>query len=305
MSVTETLTPNATVSSNKRLMVFILVLSLSGLENTIAELIPEPTLGPIELGISSFIFLPLALVFLFPYIEAALAVPLGEIVFTEFLIGEFSGFGEFGEVVLVTGFVFVAAQTVKDLTNPRQVFLAAVFAKIGAQIPATLIDAGVVAVGAEEFEAVAGLPESVVVVEFVDMIPEAIITGLVFGAIPTMYLVPMLYGKVEPLLGVDPRPQSDAGMLEGITVLHWAVLAIASVLAFVVTTAGYFFGLVLFPSEGTGFNLADLLGLSAEDGGAGLFVSILLAFVVVLAAIAWGRSGSDESTGPTRKSTRK
>lgn len=295
MHVKQTLTPNVTASSDKRMMVFILVLSLSGLENTIAELIPEPTMGPIELGISSFIFLPLALVFLFPYIEAALAVPLGEIVFTEFLLGEFGGFSEFSEVILITTFVYVAAQMVHDLTNPRQVFLAAVFAKIGSQIPATLLDIGVVVVGAEELEAVPGLPESIVVIEFVDMIPEAIITGLVFGAIPTMYLVPSLYGKVEPLLGLEPRPQSDAGMLSDVGLVHVAALVGASVLAFFVATMGFFLGIPMMETESLP-SIGGLLGLSAEDGGAGIFVSIVLAFLIVLLAVRLARSGANEPT---------
>ncbi|WP_396612775.1 hypothetical protein ACH9L7_05735 [Haloferax sp. S1W] len=294
MSITNSLTPNVTASSNKRMMVFILVLTLSGLENTIAELIPEPSLGPIELGISSFIFLPLALVFLFPYIEAALAVPLGEIVFTEFLLGEFGGLGEFSEVVLVTTFVYVAAQMVHDLTNHRQVFLAAVFAKIGSQIPATLLDIGVVWVGAEEFEAVSGLPQSVFVIEFIDMVPEAIITGLIFGAIPTMYLVPSLYGKVEPLLGINPRPQSDADMLSEIGFAHIVVLVGASLLAFFFATAGFFLGLPMMETESL-VNIGALVGLTAEDGGAGIFISLLAAFVLLLVVAAWGRN----STAPT------
>ncbi|WP_211194966.1 hypothetical protein [Halorhabdus amylolytica] len=289
MNITTSLTSNVTASSNKRMMVFILVLTLSGLENTIAELIPEPTLGPIELGISSFIFLPLALVFLFPYIEAALAVPLGEIVFTEFLLGEFGGLSEFSEVLIITAFVFVAAQMVHDLTNTRQVFLAAVFAKIGSQIPAALLDMGVIWVGAGEFEAVAGLPESVVIIEVVDMIPEAIITGLIFGAIPVMYLAPALYGKIEPLLGINPRPRSDASMLADVGLAHLLVLVGASVLAFFLATAGFFLGIPMMETE-TLPNFGALVGLSAEDGGSGIFVSIIVAFLLLLAVIALGRS---------------
>ncbi|MFC7140681.1 hypothetical protein ACFQMA_12735 [Halosimplex aquaticum] len=293
MNVKQTITPNVTASSNKRMMVFILVLSLSGLENTIAELIPEPTMGPIELGISSFIFLPLALVFLFPYIEAALAVPLGEIVFTEFLLGEFGGLSELSEVILITTFVYVAAQMVHDLTNPRQVFVAAVVAKIGSQIPSALIDVGVVVVGAEELEAVPGLPESIVVIEFVDMIPEAIITGLIFGAIPTMYLVPSLYGKIEPLLGLEPRPRSDASMLSDVGLVHLAALVGASVLAFFVATMGFFLGIPMMETEALP-NVGSLLGLSAEEGNAGIFVSLVLAFLIVLLAVRLARSGSSE-----------
>lgn len=273
-------------------MVFVLVLSLSGLENTIAEVIPAPTLGPIELGISSFIFLPLVLVFLFPYFEAALAVPLGEIVFTEVLLGEFGGIGEFGEVLLVASFVYVAAQMVQDVTNPRQVFLAAVVAKIGSQIPATLSDIGLIMIGAEEFEAVSGLPESILVVEFVDFVPEAIITGLIFGAIPAMYLAPALYGKIEPLLGIDPRPQTDASMLADVGVVHLAALVVVSLLAFFLASMGFLLGVPMFETEALP-NIGALLGLSAEDGGAGIFVSLILAFIALLLAFRFGRDNSE------------
>lgn len=303
MNVTKSLAPNVTASSNKRMMVFILVLTLSGLENTIAELIPEPTLGPVELGISSFIFLPLALVFLFPYIEAALAVPLGELVFTELLLGEFGGLGELGEVFLITAFVFVAAQMVHDPLNTRQVFLAAAIAKIGAQIPATLIDMGIIWVGAEEFEAVAGLPQSVFVIELIDMLPEAIITGLVFGAIPAMYLVPALYGKIEPLLGIDPRPRSDASMLADINIAHVAVLVGASIVAFFLSTAGFFLGIPMFETEALP-NVGTLLGSSAEDSGAGIFVSFTITFFFLLAVVAWGKSGETDEREPTTRSRR-
>jgi len=241
--IKDTLTPPVTASREKRMMVFILILSLSGLENTVAELIPQAGVGPLEVGISSFIFLPLSLTLLFPYFEAALAVPLGEIVFTEVLLGEFSGIGEFSEVILITAFVYVAAQMVHDLSNRTQVFLAAAFAKIGSDIPAALLDMGKIWVGAESLEAVPGLPESVVIIEVVDLVPEAIITGLIFGAIPAMYLVPSLHEKIEPLLGIEPRPKSDRGMLSEIGLVHVALLVVASILAFFMATAGFFLSL--------------------------------------------------------------
>ena len=42
-------------------MAFILMLALSGLENLVAEIIPELEIGPLEIGISSFFFVFLIL----------------------------------------------------------------------------------------------------------------------------------------------------------------------------------------------------------------------------------------------------
>ncbi|MDI6601386.1 MAG: hypothetical protein QME46_06355 [Thermoanaerobacteraceae bacterium] len=50
-----------------------------------------------------------------------------------------------------------------------------------------------------------GLPESVFALEMIDFLVEFVITGIIFGLIPTLYFVPMLYGKIEPLMGIKPR----------------------------------------------------------------------------------------------------
>ena len=88
------------MSQAKVIMIFILVMSLSGLENLIAELIPDLGVGVVEIGISSFFFVPLALVILFHNRWAALAAPIGELVFADLILGEFGGLGEFPEVIL-------------------------------------------------------------------------------------------------------------------------------------------------------------------------------------------------------------
>ena len=50
---------------SKMTMIFILVLSLSGLQNLIAELLPELEIGLLEIGVSTFWFVPLSLCLLF------------------------------------------------------------------------------------------------------------------------------------------------------------------------------------------------------------------------------------------------
>ena len=57
----------------------------------------------------------------------------------------------------------------------------------------------------EDFEAVAGLPESVFFTEGFACLNDILFSGILFCMLPTMYLAPRLYGKIEPLLGVKPR----------------------------------------------------------------------------------------------------
>src|SRR5699024_7883670 len=55
------------------------------------------------------------------------------------------------------------------------------------------------------FEAVAGLPESVFATEGFAFLNDLLFSGIFFCMLPTLYLVPKLYGKIEPLLGMAPR----------------------------------------------------------------------------------------------------
>lgn len=65
----------------------------------------------------------------------------------------------------------------------------------------------------EDFEAVAGLPESVFFTEGFACLNDILFSGILFCMLPAMYLVPRLYGKIEPLLGVKPRDKET--QLEG------------------------------------------------------------------------------------------
>lgn len=194
---------------SKDIMVFILVLSLSGLENLVAEIMPELELGLIELGISSFWFVPLSLCILFNSWWAAFAAPLGEIVFSDLLLGEFGGLGEFEEVFLAATALFIAGRMVKDPKNRTMVLIAGLASYFIAEMAGTFVDILKVWVGVEELEAVEGLPESIVVLEMIDFSIEYIITGVLLGAIPAMFLTPRLHGKIEPLMGLKPRSPQD------------------------------------------------------------------------------------------------
>jgi hypothetical protein len=91
----------------------------------------------------------------------------------------------------------------------KQVLIAGLIGYLVIELPATLIDITKVAIGVEEFEAVEGLPASIFALESIDFLIEYIVTGVIFGAIPAMWLAPRLYGKVEPLMGMKPRSPEE------------------------------------------------------------------------------------------------
>lgn len=189
----------------RNIMVFILVMALSGLADLLAEITPGLDIGPIELGVSIYWFVPLTLVILFHGWWAALAVPIGEIVFSDLVLGEFGGLGEFEEVILVTIALYLACSLVTNPKNRKLIVIAGLLAYLFAELPASFIDMAKVWFGVEEFEAVEGLPQSVFIIEMIDFAVEYLITGVIFGLLPTLWLAPRLHGKIEPLMGIKPR----------------------------------------------------------------------------------------------------
>jgi hypothetical protein len=117
----------------------------------------------------------------------------------------------------------------------KQVLIAGLIGYLVIELPATLIDITKVAIGVEEFEAVEGLPASIVAVESIDFLIEYLITGVIFGAIPAMWLAPRLHGKIEPLMGMKPRdPQEKpktASTLWGVGIAGTIVAGLIAVLS--------------------------------------------------------------------------
>lgn len=220
---------------HRDMMVFILIMSLTGLQNAFTEIMPELEVGPLELGVGGFVFVPIVLVLLFRTFWAALAVPVGEIVFGEILLGEFDGLGAMEGLLLITASYYFAARLLEDPNDTKQLAVVVFVAEGLEEFLATFVDVGKVWVGVENLEAVPGLPESILVIEGVDFLVQMAITGVVFGVIPALYLYPKLHGKVEPLLGMDPiesRPDErmlDAGAIKALVV---AVLVFPLALGF-------------------------------------------------------------------------
>lgn len=196
-----------TTNQSQQLMVFVLTMSLYGLATLFSELIPEVKVGIIEFSVEYFLFIPLTLAMLFNPLSAALGAATGELVFSEIMLGQFGGLGEAEKFITVVIGVWIAGRLVKDPLNKKMVGFAALLGVIIQQAMGTAVDILKVQFAVEEFEAVAGLPQSVYFTEGFAFFNDVLFSGILFCMLPTLYLVPKLYGKIEPLLGMRPRGQ--------------------------------------------------------------------------------------------------
>lgn len=283
----ENVMANKQAEQSKAIMLFILAMSLSGLENLVAEIIPELQFGPIEMGVSSFIFIPIVLCILFDNFWVALAAPIGEIVFADLLLGEFGGLAEFEEVILMTMGLFIAGRLVKDVTNRKQLILAVLIGFGFEELASTCIDISKVWIGIEQFEAVPGLPASIFAIEGIDFLVEFVITGILFGLLPTLYFVPRFYGKLEPLLGIKPREINAPSRRLSPVILLGAVFALILGVA------------VAFTSE-MGFNLVEWeLDFLDKFGANFIWIPIGVAIIVALVTFIAAQSKRKAKAGTT------
>ena len=193
------------LTQSQKMMVFILSMSLYGLSNMFTELLPSVQLGPIELSVEYFAFIPLTLCILFHPLYAAIGAALGEIIFGELMLGQFGGIGEIEKFITFSLGMYIAGILVRNPLNRLQVGIAVMSGLIVHHLLGTIVDIGKVWVGIEELEAVKGLAESIVIIEGVAFFNDLLFSGILFALLPTLYLVPRLYGKIEPLLGMKPR----------------------------------------------------------------------------------------------------
>ncbi|KAB8138915.1 cell division protein FtsQ [Gracilibacillus oryzae] len=271
-----TLENRYTLTQSQKMMVFILSMSLYGLSNMITELVPSAYLGPIEFSIEYFAFIPLTLCILFHPLYAAIGASLGEVIFGEIMLGQFGGFGELEKFIAFSLAMYVAGTFVRDPRNRKQVAIAAILGVIIHQAISTMVDILKVWVGVEELEAVPGLAESVVVIEGFSFLNDVLFSGILFALLPTVYLVPRLYGKIEPLLGMKPRDRNDRYSLTeiiGPRLIVTGILLAASAFLFE------------FLSE-AGFNVeweADFLEMFGDWF---IYVSLGVALIVAVITIA-------------------
>ena len=265
------LSKKQTATQSQKLMVFVLTMALYGLATLFTELIPSFQAGIVEFSVEYFLFIPLTLAMLFDPLSAALGAATGELVFSEIMLGQFGGLGELEKFLTVTIGVYIAGRLVKDPKNRAMVGVAAITGTAAQLLMGTVVDILKVQLAVEDFEAVAGLPESVFATEGFAFLNDLLFSGILFCLLPTLYLVPKLYGKIEPLLGMAPRTPESA--VSGISPKALIVCAVGFVCAIVAELAAT-----------AGMSLIDWEAEWAESGTA-LAVGMVAAAVVAIIAL--------------------
>ena len=265
------ITQKQTATQSQKLMIFVLSMSLYGLATLFTELIPSFQAGVVEFSVEYFLFIPLTLAMLFDPLSAALGAATGELVFSEIMLGQFGGLGELEKFLTVTIGVYIAGRLVKDPRNRAMVGVAAITGTAAQLLMGTVVDILKVQLAVEDFEAVAGLPESVFATEGFAFLNDLLFSGILFCLLPTLYLVPKLYGKIEPLLGMAPRTPESA--VSGI-----------SPKALIVCAVGFVCAIAAELSATAGMSLIDWEAEWAESGTA-LAVGMVAAAVVAIIAL--------------------
>ena len=259
-------------TQSQKLMIFVLTMSLYGLATLFTELIPKFQVGLVEFSVEYFLFIPLTLAMLFDPLSAALGAATGELVFSEIMLGQFGGLGELEKFITVTIGVYIAGRLVKDPKNRVVVGVAAIVGTAAQLLMGTIVDIAKVQFAVEDFEAVAGLPESVFATEGFAFLNDLLFSGILFCLLPTLYLVPKLYGKIEPLLGMAPRTSES-------------VVAGLKPKAIVVCVIGFVCAVAAELAATAGMSLVEWEAAWAESGTAmavGMVVAAALCLVVVL-----------------------
>lgn len=262
-------------TKSQKLMIFVLTMSLYGLATLFTELIPKFQVGIVEFSVEYFLFIPLTLAMLFDPMYAALGAATGEIVFSEIMLGQFGGLGELEKFLTLTIGVYIAGRMVKNPMKRGMVGIAAMLGVIIQQAMGCTVDILKVQFAVEDFEAVSGLPESVFFTEGFAFLNDVLFSGILFCLLPTLYLVPRLYGKIEPLLGMKPRNESSVLGNDGIITPKVLLL---SCLGFAVSIGAEFL------SE-SGFSLIDWEADWAESSGAlviGMIVAAIIASIIIV-----------------------
>ena len=169
-----------TATQSRKLMIFVLSMSLYGLATLFTELIPKFQVGIVEFSVEYFLFIPLTLAMLFDPLSAALGAATGELVFSEIMLGQFGGLGELEKFLTVTIGVYIAGRLVKDPRNRALVGVAAITGTAAQLLMGTVVDILKVQLAVEDFEAVAGLPESVFATEGFAFLHDLLFSGILF-----------------------------------------------------------------------------------------------------------------------------
>ena len=280
------MTKRENATQSQKLMVFVLTMSLYGLATLFTELIPSIQVGIVEFSVEYFLFIPLVLAMLFDPMSAALGAATGELVFSEIMLGQFGGLGELEKFITVTIGVYIAGRMVRDPRNRKMVGIAAISGVIIQQVLGMIVDILKVQFAVQDFEAIPGLPQSVFATEGFACLNDVVFSGILFCMLPTLFLVPRLYGKIEPLIGMRPRTKETAlGAVNAKVVLGSLVAFAVAVCAEMLAESG----MSLIDWE------ADWAG-SGTALAAGMIVAAVVA-VIVLAVMKKRAESSNAAQG--------
>lgn len=270
-----------TVTQSQKLMVFVLSMAVYGLATMFSELIPKFQVGIIEFSVEYFLFIPLTLAMLFDPMSAALGAATGEVIFSEIMLGQFGGLGELEKFITVTVGVFIAGRMVSDPKNRAMVGIAAITGTAVQLLMGGIVDVLRVSFSFDEFEAIAGLPQSVFATEGFAFVNDLLFSGILFCLLPTLFLVPRLYGKIEPLLGMQPRTKQT--WLGGVDMK----VVVGSLIAFAVAVGSKMLSDV-------GVSLIDWEASWAESSTAVAIAMITAAVVAIVVLLIMRKNSSNK-----------
>lgn len=222
------------MSSSQKLMILVLSMTLYGLGDIVASVLPEFSVGPLELGVSYFSFIAVVLAALLNPVWVALGAPLGELVFSDMLLGNFSGLSELEGYLETALAIYVAGVIVRNPRRLAQLAWACVVMVLIDKVSGGAIDILKVAIGIdpETLADADGLFSAFLIAEGLDIIVTVVFSGILFGALPAMWLAPRLYGKIEPIMGLRPRDPARPPRLTGPAgTRFWLIAVLAVVLA--------------------------------------------------------------------------
>ncbi|GAA1690535.1 hypothetical protein MMUR_54790 [Mycolicibacterium murale] len=222
------------LSGSQKLMILVLSMTLYGVGDIVAQMIPSIEYGPMDIGVSYFSFIAVVLAALLPPAWVALGAPLGELVFSDMLLGDFGGFAEVEGWLETSLAIYIAGCFVRNPRSIKQLFMAPVIMVLVDKVSGGIIDIAKVAVGIdpETLEESDGLFSAFLFAEGIDLVITIITSGILFGALPAIWLAPRLYGKIEPIMGLRPRDPANPPRLRGPWGTSiWAVAGLAFVAA--------------------------------------------------------------------------
>ncbi|MCQ2014773.1 cell division protein FtsQ [Clostridium butyricum] len=275
------------LTSNQKFMVFMLSMTIFGLADLVTQILPELSIGFIEIRVPYFAFIAITLAILFDPFTVAIGSAFGAVIFGGLLMGNFGGVGEIEGFLQLSVAIFLGGMAVSNPLNKVQVFIASCITVGFDKFVGGLVDVAKVLIGLEGLEPVSGLPESIFIIQGVEFLNDFILAGIIFGALPAMYLVPKLYGKIEPLLGMKPRKEMPK--MEWSKILNVKVILVSIILGLISAGAA-------FLSE-MDINIIEFeLGFEELLGGNFIYVAIIISAVLLFGIWRYCTSKRKERT---------